>query len=203
MDHGDVKSVMKSVMNLVMKPDVAEAAKQIFDVLDRHVAGLAQRYADQMACRKGCWSCCRDTFSISLVEGVILLEGLVVLAQTNRQRAQKVLEQLQAPPTGYCPLLIDGACSVYAYRPVVCRAYGLLVKAKAQISSCLLNFNRLADDEIAVLELDPFNALMEELSARQCPESEGTARRSIPAWLAALGAVDHVSSSLSSGPSRR
>ena len=69
-------------------------------------------------CRKGCSSCCRITVSISSLEAEYVQTNLVIRQTPNLDK--KVF--FGTP----CPFLNDDACSIYEYRPFVCRRHHAL-----------------------------------------------------------------------------
>jgi Fe-S-cluster containining protein len=108
----------------------------------------------QIACRTGCSGCCRGLFDITLLDGLLLRAGLVVLQEAERaeveEKSAAVLARLQQRWPGFghpfllnhlpqeewtelpaedetpCVLLgADGRCRLYAHRPLICRLHGL------------------------------------------------------------------------------
>jgi Fe-S-cluster containining protein len=62
---------------------------------------------------------------------------------------ERFVEKTQPPVNsaadhGQCPFLIDGACSVYSHRPVICRTHGLPLLSMGdeewELNHCELNF---------------------------------------------------------------
>ena len=107
-----------------------------------------------LACRKGCSSCCRGLFDISLLDAFLLRSGFEQLPtdvqEQVRAKCRTRLAELQAqwpqlqnpyllnnlPDESWttmpeedetpCPLLgEDNLCLVYAFRPMTCRLHGL------------------------------------------------------------------------------
>lgn len=105
--------------------------------------------SSESACHKGCATCCTRNVTITSLEGFYLLENLDedkraialqrIQQQADKKRliplltvnamAQRCLNGEDLPEEEYdpswtpCPLLDDdGACSVYAFRPLACRA---------------------------------------------------------------------------------
>src|SRR5690606_18588291 len=65
----------------------------------------------------------------------------------------------------YCPILVDGVCSLYEYRPALCRAFGPVVKLEETYGTCELNFQNIeAIESLKALDLPPFYALLNDLS---------------------------------------
>ena len=101
---------------------------------------LSEFFASQkpfIFCKKGCARCCQKAlFPYSLLEIKYLLTGFFKL---DKQRQQKIEENFQRIANKKkkfkgkkffydCPFLIDNVCSVYEYRGVFCRTFGLMTK---------------------------------------------------------------------------
>jgi hypothetical protein len=95
----------------------------------------AQRAA--MRCAPGCSQCCRAELTVTLVEALALLRGLLTLAPDARRR----LADDAAPAAAACALLSDDRCLLHAWRPTICRTHGLPVaETSGEIGCCPLNF---------------------------------------------------------------
>jgi uncharacterized protein len=121
-----------------------DPATTLNEMIDRVVAmaeDLHARLASEqpppnpLACRQGCDHCCH-WYEVSATP----LEALRIADHVNQtfdadarreliDRVHSVTEEKKRfPPSGprpsfRCPLLVDGACSVYHVRPFVCRAF--------------------------------------------------------------------------------
>lgn len=84
----------------------------------------------EIACRKGCSYCC-STYVMAVAPDVFRLATVIRAGRIGTPASAMVTERA-APLRGLgpdertgaklaCPLLVDGACSVYAERPTVCR----------------------------------------------------------------------------------
>lgn len=99
----------------------------------------------KIACRKGCTFCCHSQVEVSIVEAIAIahaIAGSPDLSAGVRTAAPKVrglsaLARMQAHIP--CPLLRDGACSVYTDRPRSCRAL-----TSYDVSACEDEFERPA-----------------------------------------------------------
>lgn len=115
---------------------------RLYGVHERHVSGLSP------ACRAGCPACCTKNVVITTLEGLRVLEYIRRAALSDRMNAVRaalskkrlvpsvtlnrmaeMCMQGQEPPTDAadpadwpCPLLVDGECSVYPARPLMCRS---------------------------------------------------------------------------------
>ena len=110
------------------------ALRVLHDQLDARVSTIAEA-VPSWPCRRGCDHCCRSLAEaprLTAAEWELFCEGLGALDADVRAEVQARLEALvdrgpAAPPwRGTCPLLdqAQGACLVYAHRPIACRAYG-------------------------------------------------------------------------------
>ncbi len=136
--------------------------QDVLNILDRQVDTLTQEAGEQMACRKGCASCCSNTFKITTIEANYLWQGF---QQASEAIQEQITEQAFITHRTACPVLIDGACSLYQHRPLLCRAYGVMLKVDETVSTCHLNFNNIdGGNAPSVLELDPFYEVATDLS---------------------------------------
>jgi Fe-S-cluster containining protein len=83
---------------------------------------------------------------------------------------ERVRRQGLDPELGHCALLVDGQCSVYEQRPLICRSHGLAVGLEdgdeLVIDHCHLNYRSEAPPGESVLMLDAVNrplAMLAEL----------------------------------------
>jgi len=97
-----------------------------------------------MRCDDGCGECCTiapcSREELALIRNVVKAQGIKPLRQGLR-----------------CPLYIDGKCSVYYARPLVCRLYG-----HAPGLDCLRGYSVLANDKT----LEAWNAEMRKVGDR-------------------------------------
>jgi uncharacterized protein len=159
-----------------METDVFEIFEYTIEKLDGQTRALQAEYREHMQCRVGCSACCQDGFRIRYVEALHLLKGFI---QASPETAQAILENLTNPTEENrqkCPMLVNGACGVYANRPSLCRAYGLMLQLKENISTCKLNFTELPEKQaMKVLDIAPYYVLLDDLSDRiwdQSPRAE-------------------------------
>lgn len=133
----------------------AETWRNALEHLDRWFASVRGRHPGVIPCRQGCSACCHGPFDISAADALLLREGLATLAVADREqvraRGRQLLERMRRLAPAWrapwdlaqlgedafdtiteslaaepCPLLdAEGACRVYAYRPMVCRLMGL------------------------------------------------------------------------------
>lgn len=72
-------------------------------------------------CKPGCNWCCHEPLQVSIMDaiGVASADLSTPLDYALDTRQRDALKAMFHP----CPLLQEGHCSVYAHRPVICRAY--------------------------------------------------------------------------------
>jgi Fe-S-cluster containining protein len=134
---------------------LAKLARKTDQWFDRASAALL----GQVPCRAGCSHCCIGLFPVTRLDADLLHEGLAQLPVDKRtliqQRATAQVSALKATypklsasgsldgwsdgeidqavsrfDRDRCPALSDdGLCSVYAYRPLVCRSMGIPTEA--------------------------------------------------------------------------
>ncbi|GAB4304618.1 MAG: hypothetical protein Fur0034_21640 [Desulfuromonadia bacterium] len=134
--------------------------------VDRFCDGIREKLADQLACRKGCDSCCRH-ISLFPVEAVALR---MALDDLPREMVETLRARVGGGESDACPLLMDGGCVVYASRPVICRTHGfpLIVRDgdRTMVDVCPLNctgIDSLSGD--SVLDLDRLTLLLVAVNA--------------------------------------
>ena len=115
-------------------PDFLVRLREIFDAMDRAYNVAAEYY--QFYC-SGCTdSCCLTRFyHHTFLEYLYLLTGYQSAAKEKQneitKRAATVCRETAAADRQavrarhMCPLNFDGLCSLYAYRPMICRMHGI------------------------------------------------------------------------------
>ncbi len=142
--------------------------RQIVDILDEKVASVQTAYRAHLNCRKGCFSCCQNArFKIRAIEWAQLHAGFEALPGAQQAVIQ---ENVLNPATGAendCPALINGACGLYADRPLLCRAYGILIELGDKLVTCPLNFTDVkAGEALQKLDILPYYDLADDLSTQ-------------------------------------
>lgn len=115
--------------------DVALLAREAMDALSKFGTGLmAQPDAPHVACTAGCTHCCHQSVGVTPIEAVAIvahlrqtsssaeLNTVVERVHAARLRTAGLDAQQRFSPDYPCPLLVDNRCSVYAVRPLSCRA---------------------------------------------------------------------------------
>jgi Fe-S-cluster containining protein len=154
--------------------------------VDRHFVQAVARTPEQFACRAGCESCCHQRFSVFEVEAAPIREALAQVARTDPELRRRVRQRGHDEQLRACALLLDGRCTVYEQRPLICRSHGLPIAVREsdepgsplRLDHCPLNFRQLERGDIpraSVLVLDAINqplAVLAELSSPGQPRVE-------------------------------
>jgi len=142
-----------------MEHPALEAYRQLVAKTDAFCRSVEERFAEQLACRAGCASCCRH-LTLFPVEAAALVAGLRRLPAAELAGLREIARQ--STPDGPCPLLQAGLCRLYPVRPLICRSHGLPLLVReaggVRVDRCPLNFTGC--DSLpgsAVLDLDALN----------------------------------------------
>ncbi|KWT71765.1 MULTISPECIES: YkgJ family cysteine cluster protein [unclassified Variovorax] len=127
-------TVDASAGSLIRASQKARTAAQRVVWLQRAASARAKPMEAVSACRNGCSHCCHIPVTISRTEAELI--GTAVRRSPARPAHAIELAKLRTPedlhdaqaalqaatPVGEpCPFLADGACSIYAHRPLACR----------------------------------------------------------------------------------
>ena len=107
---------------------------QLHADIETRVKAIRDSHSDWL-CRQGCDGCCRrlaEVPRITAEEWDLLQEGLAALPPERLREISQEIAALagQVSRPIVCPMLdrADGACLVYAQRPVACRTFGFYVQ---------------------------------------------------------------------------
>ena len=109
--------------------------------LDKKLKQYFELHKEYICCCMGCSFCCeKGDYPISQVELEYLIHGFMVLPDNIKRLVQENIKNIQKGKI--CPFLIDKKCSVYEYRPIICRVHGLAYLCKdgvVKIPYCVNN----------------------------------------------------------------
>ena len=125
-----VAMVVKAKLEETNNPRRASEAAELAHTLVETSVAARPPTVQKIACAKGCAYCCHTFVAITPPE-VFRLAGVVrggraagTTAEAVRARGAPVIGIQPRDRIGRklpCPLLVDGACSVYRHRPLACR----------------------------------------------------------------------------------
>ncbi len=142
--------------------------------LDEKLTRYFQAQAPYICCKKGCSKCCRyGDYPYTQIEVEYLLSGFEKLPEESKYLIIdkiKALKQEKLKRQGEnfqfeCPFLINGECSVYEYRGVICRTFGLISyrqTGNSKVPFCAfegLNYSTVVDEERKIISDEKFKAL--------------------------------------------
>lgn len=121
-------------------------------------------HGQRIRCRRGCDDCCHQLFQITELEAAQVSRGVRQLPADlqdllrsratayQQKRAELVASRGQVESWGAlqpeglrlpCPALLDGACTIYDSRPMICRKFGVPLwnpDRPGRVHACQLNF---------------------------------------------------------------
>lgn len=118
--------------------------------LDKKLEGYFKFFGENICCKCGCSDCCeKGDYPLSDIELEYLMQGFILLEPSTKIQVQNNIKNMEKG--GKCPFLINKKCSVYPYRPIVCRVHGLAYfykKEKVKLPYCVnngKNFSKIYD----------------------------------------------------------
>lgn len=117
-----------------------ESLKKLQNNVDHFFQQNALKHSEHMACKQGCFECCKVDLNIFSTEANFIEESIALL---SKEEKEVVLDSLKKNSlSGYCPFLIEQSCAIYNFRPIICRSQGLplYVESEDRIDACPLNF---------------------------------------------------------------
>ncbi len=101
-----------------------------YSIIDKGVNAAIERESKkgrELACAKGCSSCCASHQDIPVYPLELMGMSWYVIEKLQpplREQLKKQLSNLDEINT--CPFLLDGACSIHPMRPAACRQFNVL-----------------------------------------------------------------------------
>ena len=92
--------------------------------LDLKLNAYFESFGENICCQKGCSLCCeKGEYPMSDIELEYLMSGYMQLAPEIKIQVQNNIKEMKKGEA--CPFLINKECSLYKYRPIICRVHGL------------------------------------------------------------------------------
>lgn len=144
--------------------------------LQNNLDKFFEQQTPYIACKKGCDLCCKNAqFPFSEMEFKYLIQGSLTLPKEIQNKIEENITKILKDKKDFtgdvfkynCPFLIDNVCSIYEYRGIVCRTFGLIetTEEKAKIPFCHstgLNYSNVVDEEKKTISQEKYLALNEE-----------------------------------------
>ena len=91
-----------------------------------------QKQGRELACAKGCCSCCSTHQDIPVYPLELMGMSWYVIEKLRSPLREQLKQQLQSiDKIDTCPFLLNGSCSIHPMRPIACRQFNVLNKACA------------------------------------------------------------------------
>ena len=104
-----------------------------YAIIDKGVSfaiNREQKKGRELACAKGCSSCCTTHQEIPVYPLELMGMSWYVIEKLKPPLREQLKQQLQnIDSLNSCPFLLDGACSIHPMRPIACRQFNVLDKA--------------------------------------------------------------------------
>lgn len=155
--------------------------------LNEKLVKFFNRQKPYIFCKKGCAKCCKNAeFPYSFLEVRYLFYGASKLPFDVQEKIHSKAENILSKKDGNgavtelsreiktgeekflydCPFLIDDVCSVYEYRGIVCRTFGLPISTKdsgrTKVPFCAfegLNYSNVVDFDEKKISEEKFKTL--------------------------------------------
>jgi len=101
-----------------------------YAIIDKGVSAAIeseQKQGRQLACAKGCSSCCTTHHDIPVYPLELMGMTWYVIEKLQSPLREQLKQQLQnIDKVETCPFLLEGSCSVHPMRPIACRQFNVL-----------------------------------------------------------------------------
>lgn len=144
---------------------------EFLKIFDKRLEKYFEEQCEFIKCKEGCSTCCEvGEYPFSRLELEYLMSGFVNLPFEIKHKIKEEIKKLKSeqPKMYKCPFLIDGLCSVYKYRGIVCRTHGLAwydeMEDKIRLPYCVnigLNYSKVFDRDTGEVFLE--NPIRERL----------------------------------------
>ncbi len=126
--------------------------------VDAHFERTRARHPDALRCAPGCSACCRLHLALLPLEALAIEHAVMALPPSRRaQVARQAAALEQGTSDTLCPLVLQGRCSVYAQRPLICRTHGLPLRFGDSVEVCSLNFTEGDPPADALVDAEAVN----------------------------------------------
>ena len=143
--------------------------EQFLKEFDNYIAECRAEQNKYLYCKEGCTECCEiGEYPFSRLEMEYIMSGFIRLSPDVQNNIKANIKELAAkknkikPGERYeyrCPFLLDKLCTLYEYRGIVCRVFGLayLDNFMVRVPECAnsgLNYADVYDKKSGTIQLD-------------------------------------------------
>ena len=147
------------------------------NVIQKKIDKFFDDQKEYIFCKEGCSKCCQGAqFPYTEIEFRLLIQGMFALEQNLQFQIMDKIESIiqakkehmeKTPNEKFrydCPFLVNNSCSVYMFRGLICRCFGLMAfdpenKKKSQIPFCAyegLNYSNVIDPETHMISEEKY-----------------------------------------------
>ena len=131
---------------------------------DKKIKNYFEEQSEYICCKEGCSGCCEiGDYPFTQLEMMYLMEGYnalppLVQAQVRNNLLTIKNNRVSAHFFYKCPFLLDKKCSVYKYRGITCRTFGLAYltdKKTVKLPECVnegLCYSKVSKDGFLTVE---------------------------------------------------
>ena len=139
--------------------NVLKLYEQYLNMITVEIEKMFEAQKEYICCKNGCSLCCEDgMYPFSEIEFEYIKTGLEALPKETYEAIRIKCEKLrgQAVESEFlyeCPFLMNGSCSVYQKRGLICRTFGLITENDTKqltIPYCAeygLNYSKVYDKD--------------------------------------------------------
>lgn len=153
---------------------------QLLRKVDEKFNEIRQRHQQSMKCQQGCHGCCLPDLTVSALEASHIANYLRNHADVDALAREA--EEKDAFAGSRCSFLnMQGSCTIYEARPIVCRSHGVPIRFEGEekqmlVDVCPLNFDdvELADIDAAdFINIDTLNTILAAIAKQFAPNDMG------------------------------
>lgn len=173
-----------------MEKTTFEKYQEFIQQVDFESDVLQKIYSAHLECKKGCSMCCKVERTVFAIEA----DSIATQIKTLPKEQQNTLKEHQAQ-TGVCPFLIEDSCSIYPFRPLICRTHGLPLlyldddMENWNLTFCEKNFTMTSEDfsfDDEYLNMEHLNQQLANIQKQHHKKSETSDRVSLSSLLAKI-----------------
>ena len=137
---------------------------------DKKLTKYFNQHSEYICCKEGCSGCCEiGDYPFTQLEMMYLMEGFKNLPRDIQLMVRNNLVQIKNNRVSThlyykCPFLINNKCSVYKYRGITCRTYGLgylINKKTVKLPECVNEGKEFKDNQLSIEPIKENLSLLE------------------------------------------